>query len=310
MRGALWVVLFLSACAASTPRPAPEKLTPWTKALRVQQPEHPYAAVYKIGPERLVFLAAKHENNDRSATFRLIREAYSSFDFDTVIAEGFPTSRGANPPRTIAYALDSKVRSDGFVEAGELAPTVAGARDEQAELWGGEADDRQIKDMLLGQGIPEEDLLGFYILRNIPQWIRERKIEHAGDPRLQALVEADLPRSRAALELAPVVLPTFADWAAWYQRLNGRPIGPGFVTEEAGPLADGDFGTNRIAHAISRTRAVHLHNLIIEHLAARRSVLVVFGGSHLMIHRAALDHALGRPCYLGAELARAAAACR
>lgn len=310
MSRVLWLMLLLSACATPSLRPAPDKLTRWTKALRDQQPEGVYAAVYKAGPKRLVFIAAKHENNDRSPTFQLIRHAYASFDFDTVIAEGFPTSRGANPPRTIKYALDSKAGADGFVEAGELAPTVVGARDEAAELWGGEADDSQIKALLLAQGFQAEDLLGFYILRDIPQWIRERKIHNAGDPRLGALVEAELPRTRVALQLPPTVLPGFADWAAWYRRQNGRPIGQSFVTEETGPLADGDFGTNRIAHAVSRARAVHLHNLMLDHLKAGRSVLVVFGASHLMIHRAALDHALGRPCYVGSELARAALVCR
>ena len=106
------------------------------------------------------------------------------------------------------------------------------------------------------------------------------------------------------------MLPGFPEWAAWYQALNGRPIGAGFTTEEAGPLADGRFGTNRIAAAISRARDAYLHELVIAHLNDRESVLVVFGGSHLMIHRPALDAVLGPPCYVGTALACAASTCR
>ena len=102
---------------------------------------------------------------------------------------------------------------------------------------------------------------------------------------------------------------SFAPWSAWYQALNHRPIGAGFITEEAGPLADGRFGTNRIASAVSKARDTYLHELIITHLNASESVMVVFGGSHLMIHRPALDAVLGRPCYVGTAVVSAASVC-
>jgi len=200
--------------------------------------------------------------------------------------------------------------TDGFVEGGETVPTVMGAQREPATLFGGEADDLDIKARVAADGVSAEDLLGFYVLRNIPQWIGDRQVADAGDPRLPALVSAALTKNRASLQLAPDILPDFAAWAAWYQRLNRRLIGSAFVTEEVGPLADGRFATNRIGHAISRARAAHLHNLIIAHLNARQTVLVVFGASHLMIHRPALDAVLGQPCYTGSDLMAAAAACR
>lgn len=305
----LLMALLLCGCAAQPLRPAPEKLQPWTTALRDRQPEDAFAAVWKVGPKRLVFVAAKHANRDDSLTFRLIRDAYAAFAFDTVIAEGFATSRGANPASIFKYASENGARSDGFVEGGETVPTALGARQESAALWGGEADDRDVKARILAQGFRAEDLLGFYVLRNVPQWIGEDKIEHAGDARLEPLVADALSRNRDALGLPAEILPGFSEWAAWYQALNGKPLGADFVTEEVGPLADGRFGTNRIAASVSRARAAHLHELVIAHLKAGQSVLVVFGASHLMIHRPALDAVLGRPCYVGVELERAAAAC-
>jgi len=311
-----WVgLLLLSVCApaSSSPTPlspAPERLQPWTTALRDQQPDDAFAAVYRVGDRRLVFVGAQHANQQDSLTFRLIREAYAGFRFDSAIAEGFPTSRGPDPARIFQYVTENGPRSDGFVEAGELVPTALGAREEGATLWGGETDDLDIKRRILGQGFGPGDLLGFYVLRNIPQWIRERQIDNAGDPRLEALVVQALARNRDALQLPPDLLPGYPEWAAWYHALNGRPIGPDFVTEEAGPLADGRFGTNRIAYAISRARAAYLHELVVTHLNAGESVLVVFGASHLMIHRPALDAVLGPPCYVGSSMADAAAACR
>jgi hypothetical protein len=291
-------------------RPASDRLQPWTMALRDRQPEDGFAAVYRAGEARLVFVAAVHGNTVDSLTFRIIREAYAKFAFDTVIAEGFETSRGDNPPRLFQYAEESGPDSEGFVEGGETVPTVLGARDEGATLWGGEPDDLDVKARILAEGFPAEDLLGFYVLRNIPQWIGERKIDHAGDPRLEALATAELARERAALQLAPTVLPGYADWLAWYRASNGKALDASFVTEEVGPLADGRFGTNRIAYALSRARDGYLHELVVKHLAEGESVLVVYGASHLTIQRPALDAVLGRPCYVGSDMGRAAADCR
>jgi hypothetical protein len=304
------LLLFLSGCAAAPLRPAPEKLEPWTTSLRDRQPEDAFAAVYKRGRHRLVFVAAQHANRDDSLTFRLIRDAYAAFQFDTVIAEGFATSRGANPASIFEYVGESEARADGFVEGGETVPTVLGARQEKAKLWGGEPDDLDVKAHVIAEDLSGTDLLGLYALRNIPQWIGERKIEHAGDPRLKPLVEAALARDRTALQLPSNVLAGYTEWANWYQGLNGKPLGAGFATEEIGPLADGKFKTNHIAFSVSRARDAHLHKLIISHFNAGESVLVVCGGSHLMIQRPALDATIGPPCYVGTQLPRAASACR
>jgi len=310
MTRCLLLSLFLCGCATASLHPAPEKLEPWTTHLRDRQPEDAFAAVYKIGPRRLVFIAAQHANRDDSLTFRLIRDAYATFQFETVIAEGFATSRGVNPPSLFKYAAESGPNADGFVEGGETVPTVLGARQENASLWGGEADELEVKAQVVAAGISSTDLLGFYVLRHIPQWIGERKIRDAADARLKPLVEAALAKNRSALQLPADLLPGYAEWAAWYEDLNRKPLAADFATEEVGPLADGKFGTNRIAFAVSQARDTYLHKLIIGHLNAGESTLVVFGASHLMIQRPALDAAIGQPCYVGSELARANSACR
>lgn len=303
-------LLLLLASALLPLQPAPERLQPWTTALRDRQPDDAFAAVYRVGPKRLVFVAAKHANRTDSLTFRLIAQAYRTFQFDTVIAEGFATGRGPNPPSILKYAAENGPDKHGFVEGGETVPTVLGAQDEGAVMWGGEAHDLAVKAALITRGFSADDLLGFYVLRNIPQWIGERKIANAGDVGLETLVEAALDKNRSTLGLGPAVLRGFQDWAGWYRALNGKPIGPDFVTEEVGPLADGRFGTNRIAYAVSLARDTHLHDRIIRHLNGGESVLVVYGASHLLIHRPALDVVLGKPCYEGADLTAAVAACR
>ena len=304
------LALVLLSCAALPLIPAPQKLQAWTKTLRNQQPETAFAVVYRKGTRRLVFIGAQHENQEDSPTFRLIRDGYASFKFNTVIAEGFPASWGANPARLFDYVTKSKTGADGFVEGGETVPTVLGARQQSARLFGGEPDDAEVKKLVANYGVNDRDLLGFYVLRTLPQWIGEREIKDPADPRLSSLVETALARQRDILKVPASTLRGYAEWAAWYQTTNRKPLTASFTTEEVGPLADGSFGTNKIAYAVSRARDGYLHRLIIDHLNARQTVLVVFGGSHLMIHRAALDAVLGAPCYTGNDLKLAVRTCR
>ena len=257
-----------------------------------------------------MFVAAVHENRNDSRTFQLIRSSFAAFKFDTVIAEGFPTAWGNNPQRIFDYAAKTGALVDGFVEGGETIPTVSGAKQQDARLIGGEPSDTDIKARVSSEGVTAEDLLGFYVLRNIPQWIGERKIEGAGDHRLRPLVEAALERNRQSLAIASSVLPTYDRWADWYFAINRKAIGSGFNPEETGPLTDGRYGSNRIAAAVSRARDSHLHELIVARLNAGESVLVVYGASHLMIQRPALDATLGPPCYVGSDLIAATRACR
>jgi hypothetical protein len=253
------------------------------------------------GSQRLVVVGAKHANRTDSPTFRLIDDAYAAFAFDTVIVEGPPHSRGPNAEKLLR-SVDAQSEVDGFIEGGETVPAVRGARAHGADVWGGEPDDADVRDRLLAQGIPAQDLLGFYTLRSIPQWIGEQKIVGAGDDCIVALIDAELDHNRERLALPADVLPDYAAWARWYMQTNHKTLGPAFELEETAPLADGRFGSNKVATLISRARDGFLLEVIARHLNAGENVLVVFGASHLMILRPALDEMLGPPCYVGMDL--------
>ncbi len=312
MRGpaiATMLALTVFACA-SAPQyaPAPEHLAPWTTALRDSQPDGAYAAVYNVGKETLVFVAAEHANETDSPTFKIIEDAFRLFEFQIVIVEGFPASEGLNPAKLVKYAGERAV--NGFQEGGEAAPAARGALNHGALLQGGEPDDRDVRDYALSLGFKPDDILGFYTLRTAPQLIRERKIDSPADPAAVALITNDLSLNRSRLGFDSNVLPDYQAFRRWYEKINGKPFDASFLLEETGPLADGRFGSNAVAAAIARARDSFLHELVIEHVNQQRSALVVFGGSHYLIQRPALEAAIGAPCYVGAELEFAPASCR
>jgi hypothetical protein len=305
-RKAAWLagpLVTLAGCLSQV-RPDVEKLAPWTTALRAQQPADAFAAVYERGRNKLVFLGAAHTEEVESLTFRMIHDAYASFDIDAAIVEGAARSRGPNEGKLLQWVA-SRSQLEGRQPGGELVPTVRGALAEGAVVWGGEPDDAQIRDALLARGVTGADLLGFYTLRSVPQWLRERKVASADDARVPALIDAELARNRERLGLPATVLPSAGAWMEWYERSNGKPFGSGFDLEEVGPLADGRYGSNRVAVAVSRSRAAFLLQAVADHLNEAESVLVVFGASHLMILRPALDAMLGAPCYVGDDLTAA-----
>ena len=308
MRQAMCLICLLTSltgCYAPV-RPDSRALAAWTTELRAQQPDDAFGAVYARGRSKLVFIGAAHTEEIDSLTFRIINDAYASFDISTVLVEGVPRSRGPNSERLMQWVASRPPR-EGRQEGGELAAAVQGALAEDAVVLGGEPDDSQIREALASQGISPDDALGFYTLRTVPQWVRERQIAALDDVRIPALIDAELGRNRERLGLPATVLPNYAAWSEWYARTNGKLFGGKFEPEETGPLADGRYGSNRIAAAISRSRDAFLLDTIAERLNAGETLLVVFGRSHLMIQRPALDAMLGPPCYVGSELSLAAA---
>jgi hypothetical protein len=151
--------------------------------------------------------------------------------------------------------------------------------------------------------------LGLYVLRVIPQWLRDRTISGTRDEKLPELVERQLSRSLNGLGIAKPPFTDFGGWADWYRSTNHKLIGDGLDIEEVGPLADGPWPSNRIAWSISKARDAHLLGMIERQLAEERSIVVVFGGSHAAILQPALDAGLGPPCYVGSDLSQARSRC-
>lgn len=303
----LWFgVLILAGCQSSFV-PVSE-LALWTKELRMVQPDGPFVAVYNSDKHNLVFLGAEHVNHTDSLTFKLIADVYKSFAINTLIVEGPTYSAGPDDASLLDWVQSVRVAS-GFQKEGEIIEAVHGAVSVGATVWGGEPEDEFLLKQALRKGFTRADLIGFYTLRSVPQWIRERNIESAADPRVQELIEAELIKSRLRLGINDRVLPTYETWLSWYASINSKNFDEEFSPEETGPLSPGPYGSNRIASAISVARAEYLLHRIAHHVRRKESTLVVYGYSHLMIQRPALDKLLGPPCYVGSVIKSAVSAC-
>jgi hypothetical protein len=302
---ALTSLIILSGCAVST---GSEKLAIWTQSLAASQVDGPELLVFKRGKRRLIFIGVQHDSDPTSSTHRLIASAFKVFSPRVVIVEGFPTSWGYSPSRLLQIA-DEKPDANGLLPSGEATPAVVGALKANSELLGGEPDDEDVRRIATRLGISDQDLLGFYVLRVVPQWVSQKKFDDLESREANVFINRQLDRSRKELGLKADLLESADAWRRW-RLLKNPGANPKIVdVEEAGPLADGSWTTSRIAASVSRARDTHLYELTKEQLRRNDRVIIVYGGSHALIQFSALTALLGSPCYRGTNVEEVSRSC-
>lgn len=299
------VLAVLVGCSGSQ---GSDALASWTRSLAATQIDGPELTIFRHRSDLLIFVGVEHDADPSGPTHQLIGSAFALAAPEVVIVEGIPTDWGIDSPKLISLAEEA-LDAHGLQPNGETVPAVRGALRHGSRLLGGEPSDRQVRETVNRLGYNDRDLLGFYVLRVVPQWIIQDEIADLADPRAINLINEELARSSATLGLSQNILPNAASWYAWRRQRNPAAHSARLAIEEAGPLADGPWPSSRIGAAISRVRDVHLYNLTVQQLSEHQTVMVVYGGSHALIQRPALTKLLGQPCYQGVNIEQARESC-
>ena len=266
-------------------------IRPYSYELQGKEPfDEPFLTHFKSGRHSLVYVAAHHETEVHSSTFRLIDRAFNSYDVRVVILEGFLASDGHSPASLIReYA--ASVNGD-FYPWGEPSYAALKADGLGVPFIGGEPDDSEVLAIVQRAGVTATDLAAFYFVRQIPQFLRD------GSYRLKEPAElyaSFMPVVRWNLGLQADDLP-FDEFLEWYEDVNEKRLDfEAFDSEEAAPLSNGKYRTQRISHEVGIARDRSVVRLIAESLEEYNRVLVVFGHSHLAQQRPALQAMLGSP---------------
>ena len=298
--------LVLAGCASGA---SPEKLAVWNQELAASQSDKPEIIVFKRGTQKLVFIGVHHDSDPNSPTHQLIASTLGRIQTRIVIVEGAPTSWGYNPPPLMEIA-NEKPDSLGLLPSGETNPAVRGALKAGGKLLGGEPNDADVRRIAADLGVNDEDLLGLYVLRIVPQLVSQKKFDDLESIAAGELIDSMLDLSRKDLSLGPELLIDAGAWRRWRLSHNPRANPKMIDIEEAGPLVDGPWPTSRIAASVSRARGTHLYELTKAQLAKHGTVTVIFGASHALIQYPALTALLGKPCYRGEVPVDAQRLCR
>ena len=266
----------------------------YSYALEERETDGPFLERFTARGLELVFLAAHHENRRAAPTFRLVDEALAAQRVGVVVVEGVPTSLGLDPP-ALLESFERSVQGD-FYPMGEPSYAALGARERGIAFVGGEPDEGELRAAVREAGFDDRDLVGFYFVRQVPQYQRSGELERSTLPDLYAGLTAHY-RSRLGLRLADQ---SYEAFLAWYHAANGKPFDLAtFDPEEAAPVEDGAFRTQRLSHVVGVARDRHVVQLVDELLREHGSVLVVFGKSHLACQRPAYEALLGQGERLG-----------
>jgi len=281
------LISFLICRCASEPSLEVSKIRPWSPELNNEFPgEEPGLAIYKNGRYQLYYLGARHENSLSSSTLKMVEQLFKKYDFNVLMIESIPNSSGESPKWFLAEAKKG-LKSD-FILGGESAWGVIQADKKGIPFFAGEPDHQDIYTYLKKNGYSDLDVIGFYTVRQIPQWIRENE-----NP--QGLIDRRAPTfmSHYCRLFSLQKCPSLDEVKEWYKIKNGHVLSYEITNNELSPEHDGKLFTQKIASAVGDCRDQFTLKVIDGLLKKYKRVAVIYGAGHYMTLRKSFDFAMG-----------------
>ncbi|WP_298919128.1 hypothetical protein [uncultured Algimonas sp.] len=248
--------------------------------------------------KRLVFIAAEHENDPASDTFAAVRQMIAG-DPDLVLIEGVPAQRGRNYQPVLDHA--ARVEATPGDNESMLAARLSDARG--IPFVGAEPRDDAVLDYALENGVSEVELIGFYVLRQLPQMARSGEVDSVDGPDMAAAIEDLVPyfADETGLDREAVAdIDTLPEFQEWYAGFNDRSFDEVLDMRDSVPSASlpDPARSNFISDIVADARDDFILARIEDALDAHDHVLIVYGGSHQTVQDPALQAAFGAPTRL------------
>ena len=284
------MILAVVGCS-SAPKLETQHIRAWDKLLEKEYPqETPVIAHYKKGDYELFYVAARHSNDIGSDTLNLVEDLFAHDQFNALLVEPFPYDFGQSPPWFSREAKEGF--SEKFIYGGESSLSAILADKKNIPFFGGEPDHRDIYEDLKKKGYSDQDILGFYLVRQIPQWIREKEdkknlVEHKGPFFLSSYCKI----------FGIKKCPNLTAIKAWYKNHSGHQLGSNVTNEEVAPVNSGALFTQKISSDVDHIRDRFTLAVIQELMNKYHKVAVVYGASHFITLRKSFDAAFGEPTF-------------
>lgn len=251
--------------------------------------------VYTGCDKRLVFIAAEHTNDPDSETFAAIRMAVADAP-DFILIEGVPAARGVNLPALIDYANSV----EGSPSDNEAMFATRLAVDRGVDVMGAEPDDTEVIAYAATQDINSLDVIGYYVLRQLPQMMQSGEVTGTDDPRLEEMIPNLVSYFAKETGLSPSDvsdIDTLPEFSVWYASLNGGPFKDSSPSYDASPSSNvpDPKPSNYISDTIADARDAFILERIETALSDYDNVLIIYGGSHQTVQDPALRAAFGAP---------------
>lgn len=248
----------------------------------------PYIAHFQRGAKHLYYVAAAHQFGVHSSTAKTVAEAFNMANPQLIVLEGLPTDAGPSPAFYVAYT--EQHAAEGFAYDGEIAYAAHLAHTRGVPFIGGEPRDRAIYHAMNNVGFATKDMMAFELLRSISIWRQRGTLDEADFSR-QA---TEYLRDHAWFDVPDEERLTYSEFEPWY-RMH-RDLGKPFLQVESGDLAPVRLGNyfERLSYELNAVRDRNAVQTIADGLSAHDRVLVIYGGSHLVIARLVFEDMLGK----------------
>jgi hypothetical protein len=246
-----------------------------------------------------VFVAAEHRHQTNfpdvqlDPTLKTIAEVTSLNALEVIVVEGLRTGNELSP-KSILKRADA-CESSRYRACGEDIFAINQARKHHIAFISGEPSETTIRDEVHKAGYTVQDLLGFYVLRQLAQFT----------PRAANMTETELTKEIDRIlvffrkQLGTKARFGVGEFKDWYSEHAIRNKSFSQVdTGDVGP-ADGPAATyiQRISHQVSLIRDRAIVKTVERMLESFDRVLVVYGGSHLLRQEPAFAEAMGSAAY-------------
>lgn len=242
--------------------------------------------------DRSLFFVAAHHGCDPE-TFRLVQDVLANRRVRLVVVEGWPAERGKDPPE-FTRLLPEWAAKDFCKGGGESGYAAFHAARRGVSFMGGEPNELALVEAARREGFTSEDLLGFYFVRQVPQFRRDGTLEAKGlDASFRSLVK--VMGERAGLEEASAHF-SLDEFREWYRRRQGKTFDVAAMDdEEPAPIPAGKYFTQRVSSVIGVVRDRLILRSLARALTTEKDLLVVYGASHFPTLRPALESLMGKP---------------
>ena len=251
----------------------------------------PFTAVYKSGDRTLVFVGVRHVFTPENTTIRAIDLGFASVRPALVIVEGFPTAMGDSPEPLVKHARKRGTPEEDQFTKSEPMYAISRAMSRGIPFIGGEPTRAEQAQALKRKGYATADIAFAFLLGGLSQSVRSGELGGTADP---GIAESFARWSNAFSDQHRLQPLSLEEVEIRYRSMFGVELrrDDKFITRlepgTASPLA-------LLNQADMIARDEHLLAIIDKEVAARRRVLVVYGGSHWSTLSQALLGRFGEP---------------
>ena len=251
----------------------------------------PFTAVYKGDERILVFVGVRHAFTPESSTTRAIDLGFASVRPAVVIVEGFPTAMGDSPRPLVEHARKRGTPQEDQFTKSETMYTIAQAISRGIPFVGGEPTRAQQANALKRRKYATTDIAFAFLLGGLSQSVRSGELSGTNDPKIAESFTRWSNAFADQYQLKPLSL---EEVESRYRSMFGVDLrhDDKFITRLEPGTASQVALLNQ-ADMIGRDE--HLLATIDKEVAARKKVLVVYGGSHWSTLSEALRRRLGEP---------------